>query len=276
MAAMDNEQFALVTERDFLLRSLSDLDDERDAGNIDAEQYAILHADYTARCAVVLRAIAGTSSGAGSNKSSQLKAQGDSAQEASARRRRFAVWVGVVAFAVVTAVSLSFAMGARLPGQFVTGPAPSGSAGGASLAALEAAVKKNPADIEAHRSLARAYLSQQRYADGLKEFDEVVKLAPKDTEAHAYGGWILRLAGLPDDGLVRIERALEIDSSYPDAHFFKGIIYLRDKSNPSAAIPEFQLYLAAVPDGGQSAAVRQLLAQAVAATSGGVSSTTSP
>ena len=269
---MNNEQFALANERDFLLRSLSDLDDERDAGNIDTEQYAILHADYTARCAAVLRSISESESGS----HRAIRSQGDSTQDTSARRRRFAVWVGVVAFALVTAVSLSFAMGARLPGQFVTGPAPSGAAGGASLAALEAAVKKSPGDIEAHRSLARAYLSQQRYADGLKEFDEVVRIAPNDTEAQAYGGWILRLAGLPDDGLVRIERALAIDYSYPDAHFFKGIIYLRDKSNPSAAIPEFQLYLAAVPDGGQSAAVRQLLAQAVAATSGGVSSTTSP
>ena len=271
---MDNEQFALANERDFLLRSLADLDDERDAGNIDAEQYEILHADYTARCAAVLRSIAGASSGTSAR---AKKTSGASSEdEASGRRRRLAVWAGVVTFAVVTAVSLSFALGARLPGQFVTGPAPSSSAGAASLAALEAAVKNSPNDIEAHRSLARAYLSQQRYADGLKEFDEVVKLAPNDTEAYAYGGWILRLAGLPDDGLVRIERALEIDSSYPDARFFKGIIYLRDKANPTAAIPEFQLYLAAVPDGGQSAAVRQLLAQAVAATSGGVSSTTSP
>ena len=269
---MDNDKFALANERDFLLRSLSDLDDERDEGNIDLEKYAILHGDYTARCASVLRAIADSESGAGGNEHNELRAT----QDSSALRRRLAVWVGVVAFAVVTAVSLSFGMGARLPGQFVTGPAPSGATGGASLAALEAAVAKSPDDIEAHRSLARAYLSQQRYADGLKEFDAVVRLAPNDTEAHAYGGWILRLAGLPDDGLVRIERALAIDSSYPDAHFFKGIIYLRDKSNPSAAIPEFQLYLAAVPDGGQSAAVRQLLAQAVAASSGGVSSTTSP
>ena len=271
---MNNDKFALANERDFLLRSLSDLDDERDEGNIDLEKYAILHADYTARCASVLRAIADSSSGAGAggNKPNELRAT----QDSSALRRRLAVWVGVVAFAVVTAVSLSFGMGARLPGQFVTGPAPSGATGGASLAALEAAVAKSPDDIEAHRSLARAYLSQQRYADGLKEFDAVVRLAPNDTEAHAYGGWILRLAGLPDDGLARIERALAIDYSYPDAHFFKGIIYLRDKSNPSAAIPEFQLYLAAVPDGGQSAAVRQLLAQAVAASSGGVSSTTSP
>ena len=269
---MNNEQFALANERDFLLRSLSDLDDERDAGNIDEEQYAILHGDYTARCAAVLRSISESESGS----RRITRSQGDSTQDSSGRRRSIIVWAGVVAFALVTAVSLSFAMGARLPGQFVTGPAPSGSAGGASLAALEAAVTKSPGDIEAHRSLVRAYLSQQRYADGLKEFDAVIKLAPDDTEAHAYGGWILRLAGLPDDGLVRIERALAIDSSYPDAHFFKGIIYLRDKSNPTVAIPEFQLYLVAVPDGGQSAAVRQLLAQAVAATSGGVSSTTSP
>lgn len=272
MAAMDNEQFALANERDFLLRSLSDLDDERDAGNIDEEQYATLHGDYTARCAAVLRSISESESGS----RRVTRSQGDSTQDASSRRLRLVVWIGVVAFALVTAVSLSFAMGARLPGQFVTGPAPKGVAGGASVTALEAAVKKNPENIEAHRSLARAYLSQQRYADGLKEFDEVVRISPNDTEAQAYGGWILRLAGLPDDGLVRIERALVIDYSYPDAHFFKGIIYLRDKSNPSAAIPEFQLYLAAVPDGGQSAAVRQLLAQAVAATSGGVSSTTRP
>ena len=62
-----------------------------------------------------------------------------------------------------------------------------------------------------------------------------------------------------------------------DARFFRGIIYLRDRGDPAAAIPEFQLYLAARPDGPQSDAVRQLLAGAVAATSGDVpSSTTTP
>ena len=177
---MDNEQFALANERDFLLRSLRDLDDERDAGNIDEEQYATLHGDYTARCAAVLRSISESESGS----RRITRSQGDSTQDASSRRLRLVVWIGVVAFAVVTAVSLSFTMGARLPGQFVTGPAPKGVAGGASLAALEAAVKENPEDIEAHRSLARAYLSEQRYADGLKEFDEVVRIAPDDTEAH--------------------------------------------------------------------------------------------
>ena len=124
---------------------------------------------------------------------------------------------------------------------------------------------------------ARAYLAQQAYAKALEQFDAVVRLVPNDVEAHAYGGWIVRLAGLPDEGLARIQRAVDLDASYPDAHFFRGIIYLRDKGAPAGAIPEFQLYLAARPDGPQSDAVRQLLAGAVAATSGDVpSSTTTP
>ena len=52
-----SEQTALETERDFLLRSLDDLESERDAGNIDDETYRTLHEDYTARAAVVIRSL---------------------------------------------------------------------------------------------------------------------------------------------------------------------------------------------------------------------------
>ena len=93
---MDNEQFALANERDFLLRSLRDLDDERDAGNIDEEQYATLHGDYTARCAAVLRSISESESGS----RRITRSQGDSTQDASSRRLRLVVWIGVVAFAL--------------------------------------------------------------------------------------------------------------------------------------------------------------------------------
>ena len=51
--------------------------------------------------------------------------------------------------------------------------------------------------------------------------EELVRLVPNDVEAHAYGGWIVRLAGLPDEGLARIQRAVDLDASYPDAHFFR-------------------------------------------------------
>lgn len=256
----------LADERDFLLRSLADLDRERDDGNLDDAQYATLHADYTARAAGVLRAIERGESAATVRPPADRRS----------RRRAALVWSGVIAFAVLAAVSLSFALGARLPGQLASGNVGTQGGGGQgdAIARLEAAVQARPDDPAPHRALARAYLSQRAYAKALEQFDAVVRIVPDDVEAHAYGGWIVRLAGLPDEGLQRIQRAVDLDASYPDAHFFRGIIYLRDKGDPAAAIPEFQLYLAARPDGAQSDAVRQLLAGAVAATSGGVPSTT--
>ena len=47
----------LIEERDFLLRSLHDLDDERHAGDVDADDYAVLKDGYTARAAAVLRVL---------------------------------------------------------------------------------------------------------------------------------------------------------------------------------------------------------------------------
>lgn len=260
----------LGEERDFLLRSIEDLEAERAAGAIDEETYATLHADYTARAAAVLRAI---------ERGDVRAATAES--DARAGRLRIGVWVGVVAFAVVAAVSLSFALGARLPGQFVTGRAPGGPSGmagttGRAVAVLEARVRANPEDPRAVKDLARAYLAQQEYAKSLEQFVTLTRLTPDDPEPFAYSGWIARLAGLPDEGMPRIEQAIAIDPEYPDAHFFRGVIFLRDRNDPAAAIPEFQLYLAAEPDGPQSDAVRQLLAQATAAVAGDVPSSTRP
>ncbi len=46
---IDEARTAQEEERDFLLRSLDDLESERAAGNIDDETYQRLHDDYTAR-----------------------------------------------------------------------------------------------------------------------------------------------------------------------------------------------------------------------------------
>ncbi|MDQ1515519.1 MAG: hypothetical protein QOE80_1349, partial [Actinomycetota bacterium] len=56
--AFDPDALAsLESERDFLLRSIADLDQERAAGNLDEERYQSLKDDYTARAAAVLRSI---------------------------------------------------------------------------------------------------------------------------------------------------------------------------------------------------------------------------
>jgi len=51
------ERERLEAERDFLLRSLDDLEGERAAGGIDDESYSRLHDDYTARAAAAIRAL---------------------------------------------------------------------------------------------------------------------------------------------------------------------------------------------------------------------------
>src|ERR671910_13970 len=48
---------ALEEQRDFLLRSLADLEREHRAGDVDDHDYATLKDDYTARAARTIRAI---------------------------------------------------------------------------------------------------------------------------------------------------------------------------------------------------------------------------
>ena len=113
--------------------------------------------------------------------------------------------------------------------------------------------------------MARLELGQQDLAGALKDFQAAAALAPTNGEPFAYSGWIIRLQGYPDQALQLIDKAIEVDPSYPDAHFFRGFILLQDQKNPKAAIPEFQQYLVAAPDSALADQVRSLLAQAVKA-----------
>lgn len=256
----------LEEERDFLLRSLDDLDAEHEAGNVDAETYTRLHADYTARAAAAVRALR----------------DGVDARPQEPRpstRRRVLTIGGLVAFAVVTAVVLAYTLGARLPGQGVSGRAPGDAAPVARRrSALEAAVRRRPDDPSAHLDLARFRLARQDLAGALKEYDRAARLAPGDAEPRAYGGWILFLVSqrapsterdvLVAGAVTRLDAAVAVSPSYPDARFFRGMLRLRALGEASAAVPDFQAYLVLAPDGPLADQVRQVLAQAVAASRG--------
>ncbi|MGZ7018976.1 MAG: tetratricopeptide repeat protein, partial [Acidimicrobiia bacterium] len=84
-----------------------------------------------------------------------------------------------------------------------------------------------------------------------------------NAEPYAYSGWIIRLQGFPDEALQLLDKAVTVDPSYPDAHFFRGYVLLEDKKNPKGAIPEFQQYLVIASDSPLADQVRSLLAQAV-------------
>ena len=254
---IDEARTAEEEERDFLLRSLDDLESERAAGNIDDETYQRLHDDYTARAAITVRAMQeGKETGA---------APGD--LPPTSRRHRLLVIGGIVVFAVIAATTMAFALGARLPGDTITGRQRGGAQTSAKdrLAALEAVAAKHPSNAEARLSVARFELGQRDLGGALKDFQTAASLAPTNAEPFAYSGWIIRLQGYPDQALQVLDKAIEVDPSYPDAHFFRGFVLLRDRKDPKAAIPEFQQYLVAAPDSALADQVRSLLAEAVKA-----------
>jgi uncharacterized protein (TIGR02996 family) len=268
-----DELASLESERDFLLRSIEDLESEREAGNLDDERYRALKDDYTARAAAVLRSIK----------------EGREARPLAPpvpKKRKLLTGGAVLAFVLVAALTLAAATGKRHDGQTVTGNAQSGSAqppdGAARRAALERQIKEHPDDPAAHLVYARFLLETSDPNGGaawpppeaVKAYLTAAKLDPKNPEANAYAGWTLFLATqnseadpkttaeLIDRALVRLDAAVAANDTYPDGHFFRGMVQLRGKNDPKAAVPDFERYLVLVPDGQLNAQVKQLLDQA--------------
>jgi uncharacterized protein (TIGR02996 family) len=258
---------SLESERDFLLRSIADLETERAAGNLDDERYQALKDDYTARAAAVLRSID----------------EGRDARPApppAPKKRKLITGGAILAFVVVAALALAAAAGRRHPGQTITGNAQSSAAesgqGGdqsdaARRAALERQVKEHPDDAAAHLVFARYLLEKGEATEAVKEYVATARLDPKNAEANAYAGWVSFVAAqsanadpktaaeLTDRALDRLNIAVAANDAYPDAHFFRGMVLFRGKNDAKAAIPDFERYLALVPTGQMNDQVRAVL-----------------
>jgi cytochrome c-type biogenesis protein CcmH/NrfG len=254
------EKDELERERDFLLKSLDDLEAERAAGNIDDASYAELHDDYTARAAATIRAL-------------RDGVDARPAAPAVPWRRRGLVIAGVVAFAALAAVTLAAALGARLPGQTSSGNAPSAAPGrGERQARLEAAVENNPTDLQARLALARFLEESGDTVESLKQYDEAVSIAPDSTDALANAGRLrFIVAGqvpspearqqLVTGARALLDRAVQADPDDADARFYRGVLLLDGFNEVDAAVGEFQRYLVLAPEGPFATQARNALAQ---------------
>ena len=225
----------LEEQRRFLLQSLRDLDHEHEAGDIDDDDYRTLRDDYTARAAGVLRAI------------EQGRAQLAVVRETKRRSPRFVALAvaGVVGVAILAGVLVAATSGQRLPGQTVSG------------------------SVEASQS-DRLAQAQQKFVQGdavgaLKLYDQVLKDDPRNAQALTFRGWVLELAGLHDQALTSLDKALTADSTFAMAHFFKAMVLFQGKHEPAAAIPEFQAFLATNPPADAVTTAQNYLSQAQAA-----------
>ncbi|HUF85299.1 MAG TPA: tetratricopeptide repeat protein [Acidimicrobiia bacterium] len=261
MTATDEEREHLEAERDFLLRSLDDLETERAAGDVDDESYARLHDDYTARAAAVIRA---------------LRDGVDARTFAPPlpMRRRLLVGGAIAAFALAAAVALAAALGARLPGELASGnPEQAGEQERDTddrRAALEAAVDENPDDVVARLALARFLEADGDLAGALRQYDEVTARDPGHADALAQGGRILYLtasqtppeqaAELVAAAQERLDRAIAADPEYADARFFRAVLLAQELLDRDLAISDAQRYLVLAPDGPFAEQARALLA----------------
>jgi cytochrome c-type biogenesis protein CcmH/NrfG len=258
---LDHDQ--LEAERDFMLRSLDDLEAEREAGGIDDESYRRLHDDYTARAAAAIRA---------------LRDGVDGRPRAAPLpwRRRLLVIGAIAGLAVVAGVSLAAALGARLPGQTASGntdnTADTATQMGDRRAQLEAVVEENPDDVAARLALARFLEADGDLAAALGQYDEVTARDPDNADALAQGGRILKItadqiagtqeaADLVDEAKVRLDAAVAADPDYADARFFRAVLLTEERFDDARAIADAQRYLVLAPNGPFAEQARALLAE---------------
>jgi tetratricopeptide (TPR) repeat protein len=119
-----------------------------------------------------------------------------------------------------------------------------------------------PSSTSDRLAQAAQFLSDGKAVEAVKLYDKILKEDPKQPVALAYRGWLVRLAGLKEEGLAYEERAVAADPSYADAHFFRGMMLWEDQKNPAAAVADFRLFLANRPPQAMVALVEDALRRA--------------
>lgn len=205
----------LEDERRFLLRSLADLERERQAGDLDDADYLTLRDGYTSRAAAVLRAI--------DERRSALPAP------RGWRRATIAAWVvGTVVVAVIAGLLVARSSGQRLP---------------------DTSTDRPNDDVATLLVQARQVMAVPDPLGAKAIYDRVLELEPDNVVARAYTGWLFFVlavnAGGEDTAALAVEQAraslaaaVAIDPTYPDPHCFLAIVALTYDADVEAAQPE--------------------------------------
>jgi tetratricopeptide (TPR) repeat protein len=233
---------ALEEQRDFLLRSLADLEREHRAGDVDDHDYATLKDDYTARAARTIRAI-----------------EAHQARVAAARPpRSWPRLVGtvavVVAFAVVAGLLVAHFSGRREAGDALTGD-----------------IRES---TRTQLDNARGAIQQGRYDDAIEIYDDLLADQPDNVEALAYKG--LAQVGKGDmRALVTLIDAAELDPDYPDTHYFLAGAFAT-AGRYDTALEELDRFDALDPPPDLAAEADDLRARVRALAAAAATTTTSP
>ena len=187
-------------ERDFLFRSLDDLDAEFEAGDIDESDYKTLHSDYTTRAAVAIRALERATPPPTTSQKSW---------------KRIALW------------TLLIVVVSGLAGVWVAEFSGSRSALGTITGSVRESVRQQLFNA--------GQLLGTEPDQALEIYDAVLAEEPSNAEALAYRGWLTNLEGDPVAARGFLEEAVLADPTYPDARVFAAVVALSAGDTEAAA-----------------------------------------
>ena len=210
-AQEDQDRIDLEIEKESLLNSLSELQDEKEQGKFGEEVYLKLKATDEHRLAGVLGRLdqlTSRSTPSSSSKTFQKPLSSAAWNWASA------ISLGILVLVSSTGVYFSLQWKAndqRLANQRNS----QGQVGGQGMpdplkmvARLEARLKENPNDLQGQIMAGRSYQALERWEDAQRAWKKVLELEPKNDEAHFNLGAVLIDSAEPGN-LQPYQRALE-------------------------------------------------------------------
>ena len=237
MIVTPERQQQLNEEKNFLLTSLTDLEREFTAGDVDQADYESLKDSYTARAAVIIRELTDD-------------------QPVTPRGKvgwRPWVWSGlVIVLALIAGVAVARSIGERQPGEGMNGAINDGSVSSLLVQARAQGMTDIPAVLDL--------------------YSRVIAIEPDNVEALTYFGWFTVLSSSQEveanvgatrleNGLILLRQATISDPTYPDAHCFLGISFFRFLDDAAAAQPEMAKCLESNPPAEVATLVQGLVTQ---------------
>ena len=235
----------LEEERDFLLRSLDDLDREYVSGELTDREFGTLRDDYTRRVAAVVRSLAETEPG----------------EVPAAISGRFWRWfVVLVSVGVLTGFALAQFSGLRAPGETISGEVDRSPRSRlsdaeqlffaeeleAARAAIEEILRDSP---DFSSALVLSAQMHERAGDPLpaiRQLDQVLQQSPEHVDALTLRGWILVRINdqdLQEEGIRNLDNAVSQHPDSFDPYVFRGFVARELQGDLDLAIRMYELAL---------------------------------
>lgn len=96
------------------------------------------------------------------------------------------------------------------------------------------AIKENPNNADLYYNYALLLLNKKKYALSLVQLDKTTKIDETRADAKALSGWVVFLAGLPEQAKERLNAAITINPQYPDSYFYLAMINKSIQNNIEA------------------------------------------